>query len=218
MLDIDRSYIREVTDPVLLADPGRGRRGRRPGPPGAPHRRPAQPARPRRFRRARPRYRRPRLPRGARVHPRARRGHGQHGGHEARVPAARRRRRRRRAFAATLATWFVAVRIIESLADNVSALKLQAATGLLAIVVLLDRDELVLPQGLLDRLDLDAQPAQAAADAGGARAPKLWLGPRAARLLVGVSRGIRGRALPAELPAASSARRRCCPAWRSASR
>jgi high-affinity iron transporter len=37
----------------------------------------------------------------------------------------------------TLATWFVAVGIIESLADNVSALHLQAATGLLAIVVLL---------------------------------------------------------------------------------
>ncbi len=41
------------------------------------------------------------------------------------------------ALAATLATWFVAVGIIESLADNVSALHLQAATGLLAIVVLL---------------------------------------------------------------------------------
>jgi high-affinity iron transporter len=41
------------------------------------------------------------------------------------------------ALGATLVTWFVAVRIIESLADNVSALHLQAATGLLAIVVLL---------------------------------------------------------------------------------
>jgi high-affinity iron transporter len=41
------------------------------------------------------------------------------------------------AFAATVATWFIAVGIIESLADNVSALNLQAATGLLAIVVLL---------------------------------------------------------------------------------
>jgi high-affinity iron transporter len=41
------------------------------------------------------------------------------------------------ALGATLATWFVAVGIIESLADNVSALHLQAATGLLAIVVLL---------------------------------------------------------------------------------
>jgi high-affinity iron transporter len=38
---------------------------------------------------------------------------------------------------ATLATWFVAVGIIQSLADDVSALHLQAATGLLAIVVLL---------------------------------------------------------------------------------
>jgi high-affinity iron transporter len=41
------------------------------------------------------------------------------------------------AFAATLITWFVAVGIIESLTDNVSALNLQAATGLIAIIVLL---------------------------------------------------------------------------------
>jgi high-affinity iron transporter len=41
------------------------------------------------------------------------------------------------AFAATLATWFVAVGIVRSLEDNVSALNLQAATGLLAIIVLL---------------------------------------------------------------------------------
>ena len=41
------------------------------------------------------------------------------------------------ALAATLITWFVAVGIIESLADNVSALNLQAATGLIAIIVLL---------------------------------------------------------------------------------
>src|SRR5256886_1340808 len=41
------------------------------------------------------------------------------------------------AFVATLITWFVAVRIVGSLGDNVSALDLQAATGLLAIVVLL---------------------------------------------------------------------------------
>jgi high-affinity iron transporter len=41
------------------------------------------------------------------------------------------------ALGATLITWFAAVGIIESLADNVSALHLQAATGLIAIVVLL---------------------------------------------------------------------------------
>jgi high-affinity iron transporter len=41
------------------------------------------------------------------------------------------------AFVASLATWFVAVGIIESLSDSVSALHLQAATGLVAIVVLL---------------------------------------------------------------------------------
>lgn len=41
------------------------------------------------------------------------------------------------AFLATLVTWMLAVRIINSLADNVSMLNLQAATGLLAVVVLL---------------------------------------------------------------------------------
>ncbi|HVU08802.1 MAG TPA: FTR1 family protein [Verrucomicrobiae bacterium] len=41
------------------------------------------------------------------------------------------------AFVATLITWFVAVGIISNLQDNVSALNLQAATGLLAVVVLL---------------------------------------------------------------------------------
>jgi high-affinity iron transporter len=41
------------------------------------------------------------------------------------------------ALTATLATWFVAVGIISSLEDNVSALHLQAATGLVAIVILL---------------------------------------------------------------------------------
>src|SRR6476620_3540646 len=41
------------------------------------------------------------------------------------------------AFIATLITWCVAVRIVGSLSDNMSALDLQAATGLLAIIVLL---------------------------------------------------------------------------------
>src|SRR5881398_728760 len=41
------------------------------------------------------------------------------------------------AFIATLITWLVAVRIVGSLSDNMSALDLQAATGLLAIIVLL---------------------------------------------------------------------------------
>jgi high-affinity iron transporter len=39
--------------------------------------------------------------------------------------------------AATLVSWLVAVRIIDSLAKDISALQIQAATGLLAIVVLL---------------------------------------------------------------------------------
>lgn len=38
---------------------------------------------------------------------------------------------------ASIATWFIAVRAIDALTDDVSALALQAATGLLAIVVLL---------------------------------------------------------------------------------
>jgi high-affinity iron transporter len=40
-------------------------------------------------------------------------------------------------FLATLLTWFIAVTIVDSLLNNVSALALQAWTGLLAIVVLL---------------------------------------------------------------------------------
>src|SRR2546421_3169525 len=41
------------------------------------------------------------------------------------------------AFIATLITWWIAVRIVGSLGDNMSALDLQAATGLLAVIVLL---------------------------------------------------------------------------------
>jgi high-affinity iron transporter len=41
------------------------------------------------------------------------------------------------AFAATLVTWLIAVHVVDSLSDNMSALDLQAVTGLLAVVVLL---------------------------------------------------------------------------------
>jgi high-affinity iron transporter len=41
------------------------------------------------------------------------------------------------AFGATLVTWLIAVRIVGSLMDSVPALDLQAATGLLAVIVLL---------------------------------------------------------------------------------
>jgi len=41
------------------------------------------------------------------------------------------------AFVATLITWFIAVRIVGQLSENVPALDLQAATGLLAVIVLL---------------------------------------------------------------------------------
>jgi high-affinity iron transporter len=40
-------------------------------------------------------------------------------------------------FLATLATWFVATRIVSDLSESISALNLQAATGLVAIIVLL---------------------------------------------------------------------------------
>ena len=40
-------------------------------------------------------------------------------------------------FVATIATWFIAVGIVNDLTTNVSALNLQAATGLLAVIVLL---------------------------------------------------------------------------------
>src|SRR5438094_7970946 len=41
------------------------------------------------------------------------------------------------AFGATLITWLIAVRIVSSLSDNIPVLDLQAATGLLAVIVLL---------------------------------------------------------------------------------
>jgi high-affinity iron transporter len=41
------------------------------------------------------------------------------------------------AFLATLVTWFIAVSIMKQLSENVPALHLQAATGLLAVIVLL---------------------------------------------------------------------------------
>src|SRR5256714_12950134 len=39
-------------------------------------------------------------------------------------------------FGATLITWFIAIGIVGSLSDNVPALDLQAATGLLAVIVM----------------------------------------------------------------------------------
>ncbi|MEO7298048.1 MAG: FTR1 family protein [Verrucomicrobiota bacterium] len=41
------------------------------------------------------------------------------------------------AFIASLITWFIAVGIVKNLGENISALNLQAATGLLAVIVLL---------------------------------------------------------------------------------
>ena len=61
---------------------------------------------------------------------------------------------------ATLVTWVIAVRIIDSLADSIPALDLQARDGPAGDRRAARRHELVLPQGLLDRLDFDAQPPQ----------------------------------------------------------
>ena len=52
------------------------------------------------------------------------------------------------AFVATLITWLVAVGIVGQLTESVPALDLQAATGLLAVIVLLVI-RMVLPQNLL---------------------------------------------------------------------
>jgi hypothetical protein len=41
------------------------------------------------------------------------------------------------AFVATLVTWFIAIKIVGGLTVSVSALDLQAATGLVAVIVLL---------------------------------------------------------------------------------
>src|SRR4029079_14593838 len=62
------------------------------------------------------------------------------------------------------------------------------------------RDELVLPQGLLDRLDLDAQPAQAGTDEG-ELAVQAVARPGAAGIYLGLPRGLRRRAVPAKLSA-----------------
>ena len=102
------------------------------------------------------------------------------------------------ALVASVATWFVAIGVIGALGGpgprrpgrHRAARGRRPARG----------DELVLPQDLLDRLDLGAQPQAAESPrrrrgrpAGAARA-------RAARLHRGLPRGLRGRALPPEPP------------------
>ena len=62
------------------------------------------------------------------------------------------------AFGATLITWVIAVGIVGSLMDNVPALDLQAATGLLAVIVLLVIMNWFFHKDLLGRLDSGAQP------------------------------------------------------------
>ena len=70
-------------------------------------------------------------------------------------------------FIATLLTWTGAVRVIDALTGSIPALWVQAATGLLANRGAPGGDELVLPQGLLDRVDLHAQPEEEGASAYG---------------------------------------------------
>ena len=79
------------------------------------------------------------------------------------------------ALLATLVTWRFAVTIIDSLAENIPALDIQAATGLLAIIVLLVVMNWFFHKVYWTGLDLDAQPHQAVADRSGS-ATKLWWG------------------------------------------
>ena len=60
-------------------------------------------------------------------------------------------------FIATLITWIIAVGIVGNLAQSVSALDLQAATGSAGRHCPAGGDELVFPQGLLGWLDRSAQ-------------------------------------------------------------
>ena len=72
------------------------------------------------------------------------------------------------AFLACIATWFGAQAILAQFSRYGD--QLQAVTGLLAVAVLLDRPELVLPQGLLDEVDREAEPSSASACSRAARA------------------------------------------------
>ena len=117
---------------------------------------------------------------------------------------------------ATVATWFIAVAIIGAV--NAPALDIQAATGLLAIVVLL-----VVMNWFFHRVYWTGwiahhTPAAAAPDgARGRRARGHAASACPARLHRDVPRGLRDRALPAEPALAGGHAPSCCTAWRSAS-
>ena len=115
------------------------------------------------------------------------------------------------ALLATLVTWRFAVTIIDSLAENIPALDIQAATGLLAIIVLLVVMNWFFHKVYWSGLDLDAQPHEAVADSQRLRVESV-VGPRAARVLVALSRRVRGRAVPAKLSV--EARKRTRDVWR----
>ena len=131
------------------------------------------------------------------MHPRAGRGDRQHGRRATVISAARRGRRGGRVpgHAAHLVHRGP---IIDSLADNVSALDLQAATGLLAIIVLL-----VVMNWFFHKVYWTGWISMHSRRKQELMKERLRIaalaGPRAARILVGLSRGFRGRPLPAEL-------------------
>ena len=121
------------------------------------------------------------------------------------------------ALLATLATWRFAVTIIDSLAENIPALDIQAATGLLAIIVLL-----VVMNWFFHKvywrgwISMHSRTKQSLMQER--LRVEVWLGSRAARVLVALSRRIRGRAVPAKLSAEARKRSRDVGRRASASR
>ena len=136
-----------------------------------------------------------RLPRGARGGARAGGLHRQLRRREPRAPQAGRRRRRCSRSLASVATWFVAIGIIGALGGP--GLDVQAGDGPARGGCAPRRHELVLPQDLLDGLDLGPQPPPAHA-ARAAEPATCAARARAPRLHRRLSRRLRGRALPAE--------------------
>jgi len=106
------------------------------------------------------------------------------------------------AFIASLITWFVAVRIVSSLSDNVPALDLQAATGLLAVIVLLvimncSSTGFIGAAGFVRIIVAAKHCSKAQRKWNYALAPLVGTNP--AWLHFALSRGIRGCPLPAKL-------------------
>ena len=105
----------------------------------------------------------------------------------------------------------LAITIIDSLAENLPALDVQAATGLLAILVLL-----VVMNWFFHKvywtgwISMHSRRKQTLMKEASDATP--LVGSRAARLLVALPRRLRGRALPAELSPEARRHARCSPA------